>query len=209
MDATSWLGYVRTFDAAAERALDWTEMPEPAALWSEVLSLDAALREFGETVDAALPLPTPTETPESGVDAAVQDVLAALRSAESPPAESVETAADADRLSRHGDGVTVPLPTRGAGVANWYVVVPFVGEAFDGAAARYDRVAGRLGLVDCDSSAAAYRDVADALRDSARVLRFTAARALWLNPPDDLVDAEYEQIRAFATRTIDAYNPHA
>ncbi|MFC6784422.1 hypothetical protein ACFQFH_02565 [Halobaculum halobium] len=208
--AEPWVEHVAAIEETSERILSWTSPPEPREVWAAIASFDGSLRGLGTLLADALPLPVPATVDDGRVAAAVEQVIGAAIDGEEPPAEAVETARAANRISVGDmDTPTVPLATVGEPVANWFVLVPVLTDRLERAAAMVERGAGRMELYSRDDSAAALYDVAGALQDTVTTVRNVATRTLWVNPPDGLIDAEDRRVREYVTRTMNAYNPVA
>lgn len=206
--AAPWVDCVRAVERETRRAVSWTR-PAARTVWETVASLDAELRTAGDLLADALPLPVPASATDPEVDAAVETVVAAAVDDDDPAPGAVETARAAGRVEIADATTTVPLSVVGPAVGNWFVLLRVTADRFETAAAEVDRVGGRLDLWDHPAAARAFRDVAGALRDTAATVRDVAVRALWLNPPHGLVDAEHRSVREYVTRTIESYSPHA
>lgn len=207
--ATPWIDRLRTLEAVRDRMLEWTFFPNPAVVWGDIQEFDRTIRALGDLLAESLPLPVPEETTDRQVDTAVERVVVALIEDADVPADATENARRAGRIERHDGAVTVPLSTVGDAVGNWFVVLRVVSERLDGIADGVERVAGRGELDGRTSSATAMTDVSDALRDTAATVRNLASQALWLHPPNGLIDAKYHRIREYAVRTAESYNPYA
>lgn len=197
-----WTEAVRTIEAEVSR-LRTARRPGAASPWTAVDAVDGALLGVSETLSAVDWFPSLSETPPESVDRAVGRILDGLVDGE-PPADAVETATAAGRAVRSGDGVTLPLDREGPTAANWYVVFPWAAQRLETAAERLRSVGRRLQAVDEPRAADAFERLERACRDTAAVLAWQPAVVLWLDPPDALVAAEFEQLQAFLKRTLAA-----
>lgn len=204
-----WTDCLRTLEGVRDRMIEWTSFPESPVVWTEIQKFDRTLRALGDLLADSLPFPVPEETADQAVDAAVERVVVALIEDADSPADAVETARRADRVDGHSGALKVPLSTVGPAVGNWFVVLRVVSERLDNIASGVKRVAGRGELNGRTATAATLTDVSDALRDTAATVRNLASQALWLHPPDGLVDAKYHRVREYAVRTAESYNPYA
>lgn len=207
---TPWVEHVRRIETTTERATSWTDPPAPGTIWEVIATFDTAIRGLGQLLADACPLPVPASTAEQAVTSAAEAVIRATFEGDDVPPEATEIALAAQRIeATEAEGeITVPLSIAGPAAGNWLVLVRVVSDRLEAAATDVERMAGRVELRDRSDAAAALEDVVGALRDTSTTFRNVLTRALWHNPPDGLVDAEYHRVREYVTETIETYNPY-
>ncbi len=197
-----WIEAVTTVETAVSR-LRTARRPETASPWDTVASVDGALLTLSETLAAVDWFPSLSAAPPEATDRAVGRVLDGLADG-TVPADAVETAVAAGRVVRSGDTVEVPLGREQPTAANWYVVLPWAARRLETAVVELQRMGRRLQAVDEPRVADAFGRLEHACRDTATVLAWQPAVVLWLDPPDALVAADFEQLQAFLKRTVAA-----
>lgn len=113
-------------------------------------------------------------------------------------------AVEAERLVPDGDGHAVPLGETWPEAANWYVLYPWLAERLRALERDCRRCRQRLDATDAGRVTEAFADLSRMLTELASVLDRLPAVALWLDPPDALAAAEFEEIESFLKRVLAA-----
>lgn len=193
MHVTPWIASVANIEAELDRLIDHRR-PTGAKPWR---GADRMLDELIALVEPATHrLPRLHRVPDESVDRAVGRILSALLDGEVPPEDVVQTADERVELTSGSVRVLLGDP------ANWYVLFPWVAEELRNHARRCQKYQRRLEFVNADVIAQTFSDVAESIRDLAKVFDYRPTARLWLDPPHSLIDADFEQIEAVLERAI-------
>ncbi|MEZ3115895.1 hypothetical protein RYH80_08185 [Halobaculum sp. MBLA0147] len=228
METDSLLSDLAAVDRALAELLDGGR-PAASGPWETAHTVCERLVALTETLAAVDHVPSLPETPPAAADERVANALDArlderlddgLRTDGGPgagddpgsvsPDETETTAPDetavveAERLAPDGDGHAVPLGKTWPRAANWYVLYPWLAERLRALERDCRRCRQRLDATDAGRVTEAFADLSRMLTELASVLDRLPAVALWLDPPDALAAAEFEEIESFLQRVLAA-----
>lgn len=193
LNADAWITRLRAAREPLIRLCSARETTR-ASPWAGAETVVDELQELAELA-APSRFPSLAHRPATGADHAVRSLLDARLRGESPEDCYLEPAREQGRIT--GDRV-VNVP------ANWYVLYPWAADRLTETARDCRRVAGRCRSLNAERVADSYRGLARAADDLSDALAWLPTIALWHDPPEELVDADYQRIESFAKRSLEA-----